>query len=156
VRAEFLENHKAAKEYTCIIDGTCDSEAHCDLESSVRGTDIHEDELICLFYKNYSYLSRFYCRKTKGMLCLQHARWYECCTRSAKANRFFRVRGDHLLVYRMPDDALGSIVQKVVEKAGAPEAWNAKMEAVLAEGPEPQLQVLSSLTKKGEKIDGDV
>jgi histone demethylase JARID1 len=44
----------------------------------------------------------------------------------------------------------------VVEKAGTPEAWEAKMEALLAEGPQPQLKALRSLLNEGEKIDWDL
>jgi histone demethylase JARID1 len=156
MRATFLDKHKAAKEHACKIDGTVGSEVQCELDFIVDDTDIHEDELLCSFCKAYGYLSRFYCRNTRKVLCLQHAGNYECCSGSAEAERYSGARGEHLLIYRIPDDSLTSIVQKVVEKAGTPEAWEAKMEALLAEGPQPQLKALRSLLNEGEKIDWDL
>ncbi|KAH4044525.1 hypothetical protein HBH49_215780 [Parastagonospora nodorum] len=156
VRASFLEKHKAAKEHSCKIDGTGDSEVQCELEFIVDDTDIHEDEQICTHCKAYSYLSRFYCRNAKKVVCLQHAGWYECCPGSIEADRLTGARGEHVLIYRMPADALESIVQKIVDKAGTPEAWEEKMEALLSEGPQPQLKSLRSLLNEGEKIDWDL
>jgi len=155
-RNSFLEKHKAAKEHACRIDGTGDSETKCELEFIIDDTDTHEDEVLCTFCKAYGYLSRFYCRNTKKVLCLQHAGWFECCPGSLEADRYSGARGEHLLVYRMPDDNLSSIVQKVVDKAGTPEAWEQKMEALMAEGPQPQLKSLRSLLNEGEKIDWDL
>ncbi|KAH7071289.1 PLU-1-like protein-domain-containing protein [Paraphoma chrysanthemicola] len=156
VRAAFLEKHKAAKEHSCKIDATGDSETKCELEFLIDDTDIHEDELLCAFCKAYGYLSRFYCRNTKKVLCLQHAGWFECCPGSVEADRFSGARGEHTLIYRMADDPLESIVQKIVDKAGTPEAWEQKMEALMAEGPQPQLKSLRSLLNEGEKIDWDL
>jgi histone demethylase JARID1 len=156
VRASFLGKHKAAKEHSCKIDGTGDSEVQCELEFIVDDTDIHEDEQICTHCKVYSYLSRFYCRNAKKVVCLQHAGWYECCPGSVEADRLTGARGEHVLIYRMPADALESIVQKIVDKAGTPEAWEEKMEALLSEGPQPQLKSLRSLLNEGEKIDWDL
>jgi histone demethylase JARID1 len=155
-RAAFLEKHKAAKEHSCKIDATSDLEAQCELDFVVNDADTPEDELICTFCKAYGYLSRFYCRSTKRVLCLEHAGLFECCPGSSEADRFSGARGDHLLVYRMPDDTLASIVQKVVEKAAMPEVWEQKMEALMAEGPQPQLKLLRSLLNEGEKIDWDL
>jgi histone demethylase JARID1 len=156
VRAAFLERHKSAKEHTCKIDATGNSEIQCELEFVIDDTDVHEDELICTFCKAYCYLSRFYCRNTKKTLCLQHAGSYECCPGSSEADRSSGARGEHLLMYRMPDDTLGSIVQKIVDKAGMPDIWEQKMEALMAEGPRPQLKSLRSLLNEGEKIDWDL
>jgi histone demethylase JARID1 len=156
VRAAFLEKHKAVKEHTCKIDGTVDSDVQCEIEFIVDDTDIHEDEQLCTFCKAYGYLSRFYCRNTKKVVCLQHAGWYECCPGSLEAGRFTGARSEHVLIYRMPNNVLDSIVQKIVDKAGTPEAWEQKMEALLAEGPQPQLKSLRSLLNEGEKIDWDL
>ena len=117
---------------------------------------MHEDELICAFCKAYGYLSRFYCSKTKKVLCLQHAGWFECCPETPESERHFGAQGQHKLVYRMPEDALTTLVQKIVDKAGMPEAWESKMEALLAEGPRPQLKSLRALLNEGEKIDWDL
>lgn len=156
VRTTFLEKHKAAKEHACKIDGSGDSDAKCELEFIIDDTDTHEDELICTFCKAYSYLSRFYCRNSKKVLCLQHAGWFECCPGSLETDRFSGARGEHLLIYRMPNDSLSTIVQKVVDKAGTPEVWEQKMETLMAEGPQPQLKSLRSLLNEGEKIDWDL
>lgn len=154
-RAAFLEKHKAVREHACKLDGTGDSDTHCDIDFTVDDTDLHEDELLCSFCKAYSYLSRFYCRNTKRVLCLQHAGWVDCCPTS-EADRYTGARGEHLLVHRMKDEALLTTVLKVVDKAELPEAWEQKMEALMAEGPQPQLKSLRSLLNEGEKIDWEL
>ena len=62
----------------------------------------------------------------------------------------------HVLVYRTTEDNLNAIVQKVVDKAATPEVWEAKMQALLAEGPQPQLKALRSILNEGEKIDWEL
>jgi histone demethylase JARID1 len=156
VRSEFLEKHKVAKEHTCIVDGSGESENKCEIEFIVDDTDVHEDELICHYCKAYSYLSRFCCTTTKKVLCLRHAGWFECCRGTLENDRYFGARGEHMLVYRMPDDSLISTVQKIVDKAGTPEAWQTKLDTILGAGPKPQLKALRSLLTEGEKIDWDL
>jgi histone demethylase JARID1 len=154
-RAAFLEKHKAVREHACKLDGTNNSETQCEIDFVIDDTDLHEDELLCSFCKAYGYLSRFYCRNTKRILCLQHAGWVECCFAS-EADRYTGARGAHLLVHRMTDDVLSTTVQKVVDKADLPDAWEQKMEALMAEGPQPQLKSLRSLLNEGEKIDWEL
>ncbi|KAH7413832.1 PLU-1-like protein-domain-containing protein [Phaeosphaeria sp. MPI-PUGE-AT-0046c] len=156
VRTAFLERHKAVQEHSCKIDGSGDFEAQCQLEFIVDDADIHEDELLCTFCKAYGYLSRFYCRNSKKVFCLEHAGWYECCPGGPESHRLSGARGEHLLIYRVTDESLNATVQKVVDKAGTPEVWEQKMEALLAEGPQPQLKALRSLLNEGEKIDWDL
>jgi histone demethylase JARID1 len=156
VRSEFLEKHKAALEHTCTVDSSGESENKCEIEFIVDDTDVHEDELICYYCKAYSYLSRFCCTNTKKVLCLRHAGWFECCRGTLENDRYFGARGEHMLVYRMPDDSLISTVQKIVDKAGTPEAWQTKLDAILGAGPKPQLKALRSLLTEGEKIDWDL
>ncbi|KAJ4377599.1 hypothetical protein N0V83_000426 [Neocucurbitaria cava] len=156
IRTEFLEKHKTAREHACKLVGNGDAQPSCEIDFVIDDTDIHEDELICAFCKSYGYLSRFYCRNTKKVLCLQHAGWYECCPESLEADRYAGSRGQHVLVYRMTDEALAAVVQKIVDKAGMPEAWESKMEALLAEGPQPQLKSLRAVLNEGEKIDWDL
>ncbi|KAF1847972.1 PHD transcription factor-like protein [Cucurbitaria berberidis CBS 394.84] len=159
IRAEFLEKHRTAKEHACKIDGNGDiqdTQSPCEIEFIIDDTDVHEDELICTFCKSYSYLSRFYCRNTKKVLCLKHAGWYECCPESLEADRYSGSQGQHVLVYRLTDEALTTTVQKIVDKASMPEAWESKMETLLAEGPQPQLKSLRSLLNEGEKIDWEL
>ncbi|KAL6704419.1 hypothetical protein ACN47E_008271 [Coniothyrium glycines] len=157
IRAEFLQKHKlAAQAHACKIHGSKEAEIPCEIEFVLDDADIHEDELICTFCKAYGYLSRFYCRDSKRVLCLQHAGWYDCCPDSQEGDRFAGFRGQHKLVYRTTEDNLNAIVQKIVDKAAMPEVWEVKMEALLAEGPQPQLKALRSLLNEGEKIDWDL
>lgn len=156
IRAEFLAKHKAARSHACKVDGSGDSDAPCELDFVTDETDVHEDELICTFCKAYSYLSRVICHNSKKVLCLQHAGWYECCSEGLEGERYSGVRGQHTLLYRMTGEALETVVQKIVDKAGAPEAWQQKLELLLAEGPLPQLKALRSLLAEGEKIDWDL
>jgi histone demethylase JARID1 len=155
-RAAFLEKHKLDREHICKIDSTGHPESQCEMEFAVDDTDLHEDELLCSYCKAYGYLSRFYCRNTKRVLCLHHAGWVECCPGSSEADRYSGIRGEHMLTYRMTNDGLAQIVQKIVEKAGLPEAWEQKLEALMAEGPEPQLKSMRSLLNEGEKIDWEL
>lgn len=154
-RSGFLNKHKAAQEHTCKIDGSGEIEAKCSIEFVTDETDVHEDELICSYCKAYSYLSRFVCAKSNKTVCLLHAGWFECCPGSQEYSRYLG-EGDHTLVYRMADDALETSVQKIVDKAGTPEAWEAKLDALLDDGPKPQLKALRSLLNEGEKIDWEL
>jgi histone demethylase JARID1 len=153
IRAEFLEKHKVLMEHACKIDGSADAATSCEIDFVIDDTDVHEDELICSYCKCYSYLSRFYCRKAKKILCLQHAGWFECCPEIPDAKRYAGAQGQHVLIYRMTDDVLTSTVQKIVDKAGMPDAWERKMDALLAEGPRPQLKAMRALLHEGEKIE---
>jgi len=153
VRAEFLEKHKVFHGQTCKIDGSGDGEGKCDIDHIFDDTDVHEDELLCSFCKTYGYLSRFQCQNTKKTMCPRHAGWYECCPGSLEGERYLGARGEHILVYRMADDVLTSVVQKIVDKAGTPEAWEAKLDALLDDGPKPQLKALRALLHEGERID---
>jgi len=85
-------------------------------------------------------------------LCLQHAGVFECCGGTVEG-RLHGDGGEHLLIYRMTDEAITSVVHKIADKAALPDAWEAKLEALMAEGPQPQLKVLRTLLHEGEKID---
>jgi histone demethylase JARID1 len=154
-RAEFMEKHKAAREHSCTIDGSGESETKCSIEFIVDDIDVHEDELICSYCKAYSYLSRFKCTKSNKTVCLQHAGWFECCPGSTESGRYLG-EGDHTLIYRMTNEMIESTVHKIVDKAGTPEAWEAKLDALLDDGPKPQLKTLRTLLNEGEKIDWDL
>ncbi|KAI9834573.1 MAG: hypothetical protein M1819_002949 [Sarea resinae] len=119
------------------------------LDFEVDEQDVPEDEYQCSFCKAYSYLSRFQCNKTSKVMCLLHAGSYECCDSSEE----HRLTGkDHTLRYRMTDEALDSIVQKVIDRARVPEAWTEKLEKTLEDGPKPSLKTLRSLLSEGERI----
>jgi histone demethylase JARID1 len=156
LRTHFLEEHKKSQPHTCSLDGSDGPAIKCELEFVVDDADVHEEELTCAFCKAYSYLSRFYCRATKKVLCLQHAGWFECCPGSLPTNRYQGTGGSHVLIHRMTDDAIAAVVQKVTDKAGLPEAWETKLEALMAEGPQPQLKTLRILLNEGEKIDWEL
>ncbi|CAI6295394.1 unnamed protein product [Periconia digitata] len=153
IRAEFLDKHKAVSDHGCTIDSTGKA---CAIEFAIDDTDVHEDELICSFCKAYGYLSRFYCANTKKIICLRHAGWFDCCPGSSADHRYSGARGEHTLIYRMSNDTLSTTVQKIVDKAGTPEAWETKLNAVLEDGPKPQLKTLRSLLNEGEKIDWEL
>ncbi|KAF2021240.1 histone demethylase JARID1D [Aaosphaeria arxii CBS 175.79] len=154
-RSEFLTKHKAVLEHACTIDGALDAEPKCQMEFLIDETDIHEDEMICAYCKGYSYLSRFVCTKNKKTVCLRHAGWFECCPGLTESARYLG-GPEHTLVYRVSDEVLQSTVQKVIDKAGTPEAWEEKLETLLADGPKPQLKALRALVNEGEKIDWEL
>jgi histone demethylase JARID1 len=155
VRLEFLERHKATREHSCLIDGSNASDAKCSIQFVIDDARVPEDDLICSYCKSYSYLSRFICNRTNKTVCLRHAGTFECCPGSSESSRLLGEHG-HTLVYRMSDSSLEGIVQKVVDKAGTPEAWEAKLDNLMAEGPKPQLKALRALVNEGEKIDWEL
>jgi histone demethylase JARID1 len=157
IRGQFREKHNAYmyRPHECKLDLTGEGSG-CELDFKVDDTDVHEDELMCSFCKTYSYLSRYYCHNSGKILCLQHAGSNFCCDSSSVESRFQGTKGDHTLIYRIPDDVLSATVQKIVDKAGLPEAWETKLDLVLADGPKPQLKALRSLLNEGEKIDWDL
>jgi histone demethylase JARID1 len=155
VRLQFLERHKAALEHSCMIDGSSGSDTKCNLQFVIDDTDVPEDDLICTYCKAYSYLSRFICSKTNKTLCLRHAGTFECCPGSSEKNRLLGEH-DHTLVYRMSTPSLEAFVQKIVDKAGTPEAWEAKLDDLMSDGPKPQLKALRALVNEGDKIDWEL
>ncbi|KAF1996473.1 PLU-1-domain-containing protein [Amniculicola lignicola CBS 123094] len=155
-RGEFSERHKAAKAHVCKIDGTGDGDAKCELDFVVDEADVQEDDMICAYCKAYCYLSRFICSNSNKVLCLKHAGWFDCCPGMHETDRYSGARGSHMLVFRMTDEALCASVKKIVDKAGTPEAWEAKLNVLLDEGPKPQLKALRALLNEGEKIDWDL
>lgn len=155
VRHEFLERHKALLEHSCLIDGSEGSDAKCSLQFIIDDSDVHEDDLICTYCKAYGYLSRFICNKTNKPLCLRHAGSFECCPGSSEESRRLG-EGGHTLVYRMSDSVLEEFVQKIVDKAGTPEAWEARLDSLMEAGPKPQLKQLRSLVNEGDKIDWEL
>jgi [histone H3]-trimethyl-L-lysine4 demethylase len=114
-----------------------------------------EEEVICQFCKAYCYLSRYRCRKTGKTLCLMHAGGYECCD-ALEFERYSGQNGEHVLQYRMTDDALQTTVRKVVDKASIPETWAAKVDSELDDNPRPSLKHLRTLLAEGDKIQYDL
>ena len=162
-REAFLTKHKSAKPHNCKIDsvdklnnGHEKLNPECEIRIEIDDADLTEDEMVCHFCKAYGYLSRVYCRKMNRTVCLKHAGWFECCSSYSEADRYSGTRGEHIVVYRMTMEEIGSITARVVEKAGLPDIWEAKLEALLAEGPLPQLKNLRTLLNEGERIDWDL
>ena len=86
-------------------------------------------------------------------MCLLHAGSHECC----EAGEEQRLTGSgHTLRYRLSDDALNTVVQKVVDRAYMPEAWHEKLDKALDDEAKPSLKILRSLVSEGERIPWDL
>ena len=154
-RQDFLKRHTDHNGHCCKIAGeqNAPSGAECELGFEMDGQDLPEEEYACSFCKAYSYLSRFQCHKSSKVMCLMHAGSYECCS----ANEEDRHTGaNHGLRYRYTDDGLRTIVQKVIDRAHMPEAWQEKLDRLLDEEPRPSLKSMRSLVLEGEKIPYDL
>lgn len=144
-RAGFLKRHKVNNVHSCKIEEAAQT-CHLDFETD---TNVSEIEYQCSYCKAYSYLSHFRCHSSSKIVCLLHAGTYDCC----EGNEEQRLQGaNHSLRYRFSDDALSKVVQKVIDRANMPEAWQKKLDKVLDEEPKPSLKVLRSLVSEGEKI----
>ena len=153
-RSAFVKRHQGWKEHTCkLAQPQPASGASGELDFEIDDSDVAETEYQCNYCKAYSYLSRFRCHKSGKIMCLLHAGSYECCEDSEEQ----RLNGPgHTLRYRMSDDALKVAVQKITDRANAPEAWEEKLRKVLEDEPRPSLKVLRSLVNEGERIPWDL
>lgn len=145
----FGRHHKSLGEHKCILEGTLEPSETCSITFHIEDADVPEAEAQCTYCKAYSYLSSFRCQKTSKVVCLLHAGIHECCETSEDV-RFTGTT--HTLRYRYSDDALNTIVQKVVDRAYLPEAWHDKLDKVLEDQAKPSLKTLKSLVIEGEKI----
>ena len=149
-RAAFLQRHQGPKPHTCRIQPSGAATEHsCELNFEVDDSDVPEAEYQCSYCKVYAYLSRFRCLKSGKVMCLLHAGIHECCEGSEEQRLH---SSNHSVRYRLSDDGLKSIVQKVVDRANAPEAWEEKLCKALEDEPRPSLKVLRSLMNEGERI----
>lgn len=149
-RSAFLRRHQDSRQHDCrILASGAASEHSCELNFEVDDSDVPEAEYQCNYCKVYAYLSRFRCHKTGKVTCLLHAGSHECCEGS-EDQRLHST--DHSVRYRLTDEGLKSAVQKVVDRANAPEAWEEKVQKVLEDEPRPSLKTLRSLVNEGEKI----
>ena len=153
-RADLLKRHKDYNDHYCKIDepGVVGG-PRCELGFETSEQDVPEDEYQCSHCKAYSYLSRFQCHKSGKVMCLLHAGNYECCD-GTEEERLTNV--DHTLHYRQSDEALDAVVQKVIDRARVPEAWQEKLDKALDDEPKPALKVLRSLVSEGERIPFDL
>ena len=58
----------------------------------------------------------------------------------------------HVLYYRKTKEDLTETYQKVADKANLPEAWEAKLDALLSEEARPALKSMHTLLSEGDKI----
>ena len=149
-RDKFIQDHKqSCGNHHCKIDGAGKSETKCEIPFEILDRDVPEVEYQCIYCKAYSYLSSFRCESTGNVMCLLHAGSHECCETSGDD----RYRGiGHSLRYRLTNDVLLSIIQKVVDKANQPEAWQEKLTKALEDDEKPSLKTLQSLVSEGDKI----
>jgi len=149
-RQEFLKSHKDSTEsHVCKAENASVSDDKCSLGFVVDDTDVPEVDSQCTYCKAYSYLSSFRCENTLKVMCLLHAGSHDCCDVIEDQ----RLAGSgHTLRYRLSDDALNAVVQKVVDRAYTPEAWQEKLDKALDDEAKPSLKVLKSLVTEGEKI----
>ncbi|KAI1615193.1 histone demethylase JARID1 [Exophiala viscosa] len=150
-RANFIHNHKALRPHDdCSFDTLAEepSEA-CGLKVKIENVDLEEDEYQCCYCKAFSYLSQFRCHQSGKISCLLHPLKADCCS----ATEMEKMQGlNHSLVLRYTNQDLQNVVQKVVDKANVPEAWEAKLEALLMEDARPALRAMHTLLSEGEKI----
>lgn len=147
-RADFVHRHRIMNGHFCKISGNA-NESHVGCTLGYETDDQDDIEHQCTYCKAYSYLSHFRCHSSSKITCLEHAGIYDCC----EANEEQRLTtAHHTLVHRYSDDGLRAIVQKVVDRAAMPEAWQEKLDKVLEEEPKPSLKTLRSLVSEGERI----
>lgn len=153
-RANFLMRHKQYYDgHQCKIQGDAEPDVKCELAVEVSDQDLPEVEYQCIHCKAYSFLSSYRCETTGKVLCLLHAAEHECCNTPQEA----RYKGTgHKLRYRFTDDTLNALVQKVLDRADWPEAWQEKVDRAIDGEETPSLKLLRSLVSEGEKIPWDL
>ncbi|KAJ9617108.1 hypothetical protein H2200_000829 [Cladophialophora chaetospira] len=150
-RQSFVTMHKRYFPHDdCTFDTLAEqpSEA-CGLVIKIENTELEEEEYQCCHCKAFSYLSQFRCERSGKVSCLLHPEVADCCADTPEE----RLRGrNHGLSLRYTNHELSSIVQKVVDKANVPEAWEAKFDALLVDEDRPALKAMHTLLTEGEKI----
>lgn len=149
-RSRFIESHQAAAGHECKLGyGDWPAGTDCQLRFVVEDKDLPEEDIQCYYCKAYAYLTQFRCEKSRRTYCLLHADKFDCCGKPLAQ----RIAGpDHTLRYRLTDEELRSLTQRIQDRARIPEAWAEKVDKVLENEPRPQLKVLHSLVSEGEKI----
>ncbi|KAK5689315.1 hypothetical protein LTS12_028889, partial [Elasticomyces elasticus] len=134
-----------------LVEGSSSSSGggECQLKFITEDKDLPEEEYQCDHCKTLTYLTLFRCHTTGKTVCLQHVEIFDCCGQPLPQ----RLLGpDHTLRYRIGDEELKTLVQRVDERARIPEAWGQKLDKYLEDEPKPQLKVLHNLVNEGEKI----
>jgi [histone H3]-trimethyl-L-lysine4 demethylase len=151
VRLEYIKAHKATREHTCPLDEPPAADAQCDLAVQKYPEDVSDDDCVCAFCKSFSYLSRYVCKRTDKVICLEHAGVYECCDMSAE-ERFSASGGHHVLQLRYKDAELKKIFEDVMNLAEAPEIWTEELNMVLDAREFPSLKSLRTIVQAGERM----
>lgn len=147
-RATFIARHREVAPHNCTL-GTDSPTGDCQLTVLVEEKDLPEEDYQCQYCKAYTYLTQFRCHKSDKTLCLLHVETYDCCGEPFPQKL---LGSGHTLRYRLTDDALKELVQKVQERSKIPEIWNEKLDRTLEDEPKPQLKSLHNLLSEGEKI----
>lgn len=161
-RTDFLNRHRDVPHRCALFEndsgagsrrGADGGASNCPLEVVVDDAAVPEEEYQCSYCKAFSYLSRFQCRKTGKVLCLQHAGIHNCC----QVREAGRLLGEsHVLIYRRTSDEIDTIYKKVTEKSTQPEAWEDKYNKILDEDATPSLKTLRAILNEGERIPYDL
>ena len=147
----FVSKHRSFHPHSdCTFDTlTTQPSQECGLTIKIQDLDLKEEEYQCQHCKAFTFLSQFVCHETAKVSCLLHPDLMDCCGDAPEQ----RLRGPrHSLMLRYTNEELRNIVSKVVERAGVPEAWETKLEALLSEEEAPQLRAMHTLLTEGDKI----
>lgn len=148
-RDQFIANHRAANPHEPCVLLSPKADLHCGFKFKVENTELQEEDYQCCFCKALTYLSQFKCTVSGKVSCLLHIEISDCCGETPQQ----RLTGqNHELHLRYSDYDLSALVQKVVDRAGIPEAWEAKLERLLEDDSQPPLRNLHTLLTEGEKI----
>ncbi|KAI1943663.1 hypothetical protein LOZ66_000247 [Ophidiomyces ophidiicola] len=149
-RAKLLERQKELKRQNELAEQAENMPKESEgFKIVVEDSDLPEEGYQCAYCKVYSYLTQFRCHNTDKMMCLHHTESFACCDEGI-TQRLIGQR--HSLRYRMSDDDIKAMAQKVEDRAHIPEAWTEKLEKVLEDEPKPSLKAMHSLLSEGEKI----
>jgi len=150
-RQEFLSRHMGYNDHYCkVVDEPgAESGVRCGMGFESDDKDLPEEEYQCSFCKAFSYLSRYQCNKSGKVMCLLHAGTYECCDAGEEQRH---TSSDHTLRYRFTEEALRNTVQKVIDRADMPRAWQEKLDKALEDDERPSLKWMRSLVTEGERI----
>lgn len=122
--------------------------SECRLVAEIRNEDLEEEEFQCHHCKVFSYLSQFRCTNSGKVSCLRDMDSIDCCSE----NLYQRLQGlNHRLILRFTDQELQNLVQKTVDKANVPQAWEARLEALLDDEARPALKQMHTLLTEGER-----
>ena len=150
-REAFLKRHNEMHVHECpeFDDPELESRDPCCLGFGKDEADLAEEDYSCSFCKAYSFLSRYVCHRSGKVMCMLHAGMIECCDAD---NEGRHINADHSLRYRYTNEELATTIQKVLDRAHMPEAWQEKLDKLLDDEPTPPLKAMRSLVSEGERI----